>query len=55
MLPFKLFLCSRTDFTVVLLVAHKLAEFPNLEVVALVLAVSELLCVCTAADLHVAQ
>lgn len=55
MLSFKLFLCSWTDFTVVLLVAHRLAEFPNLEVVALVLDVSELLYVCRAADLHIAQ
>lgn len=55
MLSFKLFLCSWIDFTVVLPVAHKLAEFPNLEVVASVLDVSELLYVCRAADLHIAQ
>lgn len=55
MLPFKLFLCSLTDFSVALLAAHKLAEFPNLEVVALILDVSELPYMCTAGDLHIAQ
>lgn len=49
MMPFTLLLCSPADF------AHKLAEFPNLEEVALLLDVLELPYVCTAADLHIAQ
>lgn len=53
--PLKLFLCSQADFTVLLLVAHRLTESPSLEGIALVLGMSELLYVCGAAGLHIVQ
>lgn len=49
MMPFSLLLCSPADL------AHKLAEFPNLEELVLLLDVLELPYVCTAADLHIVQ
>lgn len=42
--------CSQTGFTVVLLVSQKLAGFPSLEGVVLVLDESQLVQMCTAAD-----